>query len=412
MTPPEIALDLLQGFAVIIVMGILAAKLARQLHIPDIILLLLAGMLVGPACLQLVKAPSNTVMSQLIFTAGVAFILFEGGMGLTFKTLRPTLITILLLSTVGVVVSAAVTGLAAGFIWGLPPLVAFLLGAIIAPTDPTSLIPLFNQVKVRVKCRRTLIAESALNDATGAILVLALAGALAHGAAVPAPGTMLLDMLCEAGIGLLVGLLIGYVLVVMVVEDAYRLNLSGSWIHLSPQLMLLGAISAYTIATRFHGSGFMAAFVAGLVLEDVEHDPTLHFVEHLSSLFRTLIFISLGSNIDVRAIWANLGWSCLVVLVFVGVARPLIVWGCALWDRQAQWTTRELLLLTWARPTGVMPAALLGLLASRNLPHFDKIYSVALLAVLFTIVVQASTTQWWARRLGLVVDEVSIPSER
>lgn len=410
MNAAEISLDLLQGLAVMIVTGVLASRLARMLHIPDILLLLLAGALVGPACLKLMAAPTSSAMSQLILTVGVAFILFEGGLTLSFKSLRPTLVTILLLATVGVIGMAAITGLSASLIWGLPPLVALLLGAISAPTDPAVLIPLFHQVHVQEKCRRTLIAESAFNDATGSILALSLAAALAQGGEMSV-AAMGLGMLREAGIGLLVGLLVGYILSVLVLKDAFRLNLFGSWLHLSPQLMLLGAISAYMLAVRNHGNGFMAAFIAGLVLDELEDNPTHHFVENLSSLFRMMIFVSLGSNVNFGMIWANLGWSCVVVLVFLLLARPLVIWLCTLCDRRAKWTFREFVFIAWARPTGVMPAALLGLLASYHLPAYDKIYSVAFLTILVTILLQAGSAGWLARKLDLV-DPPEIPLSR
>lgn len=146
MNGAESALDLLQGLAVLIVTGVVASRLARLLRLPDIILLLLAGALVGPVGLHLLSTPTSALMNQLILTSGVAFILFEGGLGLSFRALRPTLITILVLATLGVVASAALTGLAAGLIWGLPPLLALLLGAVIVPTDPAVLIPLFKQI--------------------------------------------------------------------------------------------------------------------------------------------------------------------------------------------------------------------------------------------------------------------------
>ena len=401
MSGAETALDLLQGLAVLIVTGVVASRAARLLRLPDIILLLLAGALVGPVGLHLLSTPTSSVMSQLILTSGVAFILFEGGLELSFRALRPTLITILVLATLGVLASAALTGMAAGLIWSLPPLLALLLGAVIVPTDPAVLIPLFKQISVRDKCQRTLIAESAFNDATGSILALSLAAALSHGGEL-APMQMLLEMLREAAIGVIIGLGLGYLLKLLVLKDAFRLRLLGSWLHLSPQLMLLGAISAYTLATRAHGNGFMAAFIAGLALEGLEDDSTHHFVENLSALFRMMIFVSLGSNIDFAAIGANLGWSCVIVLIFALIVRPLVIWPSAWLDRRAEWSWRELLFLSWARPTGVMPAALLGLLAAYHLPGYDKIYAVTFLTILVTILGQAATAGWLAQKLALV----------
>lgn len=397
----DTAFALLQSVCIIIIAGVLGAKIAGRLGVPDIILLLLLGMALGPAGLALLHVPPDSVMSQLSLIAGASFILFEGGMQLSMRVLRKTMVTVVLLATVGVLITATAAGLAASLAWGLPLMGALLLGAVVAPTDPAALIPVFSKVKVSEKLKQTVIAESAFNDATGAILALSLAGMLAGGEAVSLGGA-LWDLVREAGVGLLVGVGIGYLLAVLTENGRFKSRPLGLWLELSPQLMLLGAISAYVLATRLHGSGFMAAFVAGLVLEGMDDLPTLHFVENLSALFRTVIFVILGSNVDFATIGANLGWGLLVVFVFVFLARPLTVFACALPDRGAQWTWRELFFICWVRETGVMPAALLGLLAAYKLPEFDKIYTVTFLAILFTIIVQAATTNWWARKLGLV----------
>jgi potassium/hydrogen antiporter len=96
-------------------------------------------------------------------------------------------------------------------------------------------------------------------------------------------------------------------------------------------------------------------------------------------------------------LWPSLG----VMFVFMFIARPLTVFVCALPDRRAVWTWRELLFMCWVRETGVIPAALSGMVAGLGLAHTDEIASVTFMAILLTILIQASTTAYVGRKLGL-----------
>ncbi|NTW06074.1 MAG: sodium:proton antiporter, partial [Peptococcaceae bacterium] len=173
--------ELLITIGSLILIGVLVAKIADIIKIPDVVLFLLVGILVGPSVMSLIDLPGESVANQLILAFGSALILFHGGMSLDLKVLKGVWKTIVFLATIGVIVTAVVTGLAAQYLLGIPFIVALLLASVIAATDPATLIPVFQQVKIRERVSQTVLSESAFNDATGAILTMSLVGIVSTG---------------------------------------------------------------------------------------------------------------------------------------------------------------------------------------------------------------------------------------
>src|SRR5262249_10071866 len=145
----EIAKHVLIACGLILAVGTLTGLVAQKLGIPDVAIFLIAGMLVGPQALGLIDIQANSPLNQFILLFGASYILFDGGASLRFNVLKRVWITILVISTVGVVVTAVITGVAAHYILGVPFIVALLLGATLASTDPATLVPIFRQVKIR-----------------------------------------------------------------------------------------------------------------------------------------------------------------------------------------------------------------------------------------------------------------------
>ena len=145
------------------------------------VVLLAAGALLGPDVAELVDLPLDSVAIQILLTLGVSMILFYGGLGLSFSVLRPVAVGLGLLAVPGVVITAVVTGAVAAVAFDVPIEVGLLIGAVLAPTDPAILIPLFERLRIRPKVVQTIVAESALNDVTGAVLALALASFVIEG---------------------------------------------------------------------------------------------------------------------------------------------------------------------------------------------------------------------------------------
>ncbi|MBR0848501.1 cation:proton antiporter [Bradyrhizobium diazoefficiens] len=406
MTSIELAKETLLSGGLILAIGILTAFVAQKIRVPDVALFLVVGMAVGPAALGLIEVKADSALNQIILLFGASYILFDGGASLRFEVLKQTWITIVVIATIGLVITTAVTGLAAHFVLGIPFVVALLLGATIASTDPATLVPIFRQVKIRDRVAQTVMSESAFNDAMGAIITFGIL-AVATGGGEFSLTSSLLDLLKQSVIGIVGGGVLGYLAAVLIAHE--------KWAFLAeyaPVVTVVAVIGAYLAADGVHSSGFMAVFVFGIVLGNkdsfgfkMEMDEARRLDEYVQAtafIMRVFIFILLGAQVDF-ALMAQYAWGgIVVVLIFMFVARPATVFLCAAPDRRAKWSFNEMLFMCWTRETGVIPAALAGLLTGLQAPGAQMIASVTFIAVLMTILIQAPTTKWLARRLGLL----------
>jgi len=156
----DIAKHVLVEFGEILAIGTLCAFLAQKIKIPDVVTFLLAGMLMGPEVaghllgtdtIGVINIKADSALNQLILIFGSCYILFDGGATLRLKVLKEVWITILVMSTLGVLITTFATGLVAHYVLGVPLIVALLLAATIASTDPATLVPVFKQVKIKAK---------------------------------------------------------------------------------------------------------------------------------------------------------------------------------------------------------------------------------------------------------------------
>lgn len=402
------AQDLTLTVSLILACGLFARLVADLIGLPEIVIMVGFGVLIGPSALDIAEAPIGSVGVELVLTVGVGFILFYGGLSLSLHVLRTVSVGLTLLVLPGVLLTALVTGLAAALVFGLPADAAFLMGAVLAPTDPAILIPLFSRMRIRPKVAQTVIAESAFNDPTGAILALAIAGVVVTGHA--SVTSELVSFVRNLASSAAVGLVVGFVLAATV--SSRRV---GIWRE-SPAIAALVAVAAgYFSLETIDGSGYLGAFIAGLIVGNMDifglemnqrHERELmSFVSSVADIVTMLVFITLGANLPLEDIWKHL-WAGLAVLgVFILVARPLAVLVCTYPDRRAGWTSSEKVFLCWTRETGVVPAALAGILLQTNVPHARLIASVVALAIVATLLTQATTAAWLAGRLGLIEPE-------
>src|SRR6202165_364229 len=142
----EIAKHTLMSCGLILAIGTVTGLLAQKIRIPDVAVFLVVGMLIGPEALGLIDIKADSALNQIVLLFGASYILFDGGASLRFNVLKQVWITIVVLATVGVVITAAVTGIAAHLVFGVPLIVALLVGATLASTDPATLVPIFRQV--------------------------------------------------------------------------------------------------------------------------------------------------------------------------------------------------------------------------------------------------------------------------
>jgi len=403
----ELAKHALLMFGIILAVGTFSGLIARLVRIPDVVVFLLIGMLIGPGVLGLEDIKADSPINQLIMIFGSSYILFDGGASIRLKVLKEVWITIVVIATIGVLITAAITGMAAWYFLGLAPIVALLLGTVVASTDPATLVPVFKQVRIKDRVAQTVMSESAFNDAMGAILTFTVLG-VAMGAGEFSIGDALADLFKQSLLGILIGGVLGYLAAFFISHEKF-----GFLAEFAPVVTLMAVICAYMGADGMHASGFMAVFVFGIMMgnqESLGFKITRHegkqledFVLTTALIMRMFIFILLGTQVDFGLMNQYLLSGIAVVVVFMLVARPVTVFLCALPDRRAKWSFKEMLFMCWTRETGVIPGALAGMLVGMKAPGAQIIASVTFIAILMTILIQATTTKWLAKKLGLLV---------
>ena len=405
----ELAKHALLMFGIILAVGTLSGLLARLTKVPDVVIFLLIGMLIGPSVLGWVNIKADSALNQLIMIFGSSYILFDGGASIRLKVLKEVWITLLTIATLGVLITAAITGAAAYYFLGVSPIVALLLGSVIASTDPATLVPVFKQVRIKERVAQTVMSESAFNDAIGAILTFTVLG-LAMGAGDFSPGAAIADLLKQSLLGIVIGGVLGYLAALLISHEKL-----GFLAEFAPVVSLMAVIAAYMGADGMGSSGFMAVFVFGIMLgnqsslgfkqTEQESHQLEDFVMTTALIMRMFIFILLGTQVNFALMGQYLFAGVAVVAVFMLVARPATVLLCALPDRRAQWSYKEMLFMCWTRETGVIPGALAGLLLGMKAPGADIIAAITFIAILMTILIQATTTKWLARKLDLLTDD-------
>jgi potassium/hydrogen antiporter len=402
----EVAKHTLMSGGVILAVGTVTGFFAAKIKVPDVALFLIVGMLIGPDVLGLVDIKAGSALNQIILLFGASYILFDGGASLRLDVLKTVWITIVVIATVGVLITAAITGLAAHLVFGLPGIVALLLGAALASTDPATLVPIFRQVRIRDRVAQTVMSESAFNDAMGAIVTFGVL-VVAMGTGEFSLTASVVDLVKQSVIGIVAGGALGLLAAALIAHER--------WAFLkeyAPVVTLVAVIGAYFAADGLQASGFMAVFVFGIVIGNkdtfgfkmgaAEQQKLDEYVMTTAFIMRLFIFMLLGAQVDFHLMAQYWFGGVIVVLIFMLVARPVTVFACALPDRRAKWTFNEMLFMCWTRETGVIPAALAGLLLGMKAPGAPIIASVTFIAILMTILIQAPTTKWLGKRLGLL----------
>jgi len=400
---------ILRDLGLILGAGLLSQLIATLIKIPEMVVLVAAGALIGPSMLGIVSNPLNGVGAQLLFNIGVALILFHGGTGISLRVISRTSIGLGLLVLPGVLITAVIVALVVWPVFGVAFPVALLIGAVLASTDPAILIPLFDRLKLRPKVSQTVIAESAFNDVTGTVLTLTLVG-VAEAGSLTLSGPAL-EFGRELVLGSVMGVVAGLILCYAISSTAR----SGIWDE-SPGVAILAVIVLGYFSTEYlGGSAYLATFVMGLIIGNMdllglghhdEHATLLEgFLGQAAEIATLLVFVTLGLNLPFDALSEYFLGGLLVMVVFIFVARPITVLACLLPDRRGAWTKEEIAFISWCRETGVIPAAVASLLLARGVEGAEIAVSLVALAVCVTLLLQATTAGYLAKKLGILDTE-------
>jgi potassium/hydrogen antiporter len=398
----------LRDFGLVLGAGLVSQLIATFLRIPEMIVLVAVGALIGPSVLDIVENPLGGVGAQLIFTLGVSMILFHGGVGISLRVISQTAVGLGLLVLPGVVITALIVAVVVAPIFGVSLLVAFMIGAVLASTDPAIVIPLFERLGLRPKVSQTVIAESAFNDVTGTVLTLTLVDVV-ESAHFTVSGPVF-EFFKELALGAVVGVGAGLLLAYALASTAR----AGIWDE-SPGVAILAVVAlVYFSSETLGGSAYLAAFVMGLIVGNMDEFKLSQHEEHarmlegfagqVAEIAVLLVFVTLGINLPFDALGEYFLGGLVVMAVFIFVARPVTVLACLLPDRRGRWRRNEIIFLSWCRYTGVIPAAVASILLARGVEGAEIAVSLVALAVCATLLLQATTAGYVARRLDLLED--------
>ena len=400
----DLTISLLIGSAVLLV-AVAAVRISARSGVPSLLLFLAIGLAIGEAGLGI--RFDSAPLTQVLGYAALILILAEGGLTTRWSGIRHSVAPAAVLSTVGVAVSVLVVAVAARYVLDLSWTVALLVGAILTSTDAAAVFSVLRTVPLPRRLSGMLEAESGFHDAPVVILVVSLAAQSVPGAQSHPWWMLLLDAVVELVGGALIGLVLGRI------GGLALRRVAGA----SSGLFSIGVIAltvlAYAVASTVHMSGFIACYLAALVLGNMglPHRPAVHgFSSALGSLAQIGLFVLLGLLAAPFRLAAQV-WVALVVgLVLLLVARPLSVL-ISLTPFRIPW--RDQVFLSWAGLRGAVPVVLATVPATLGSAGTEWIFDLVFVLVVIFTIVQAPTLPWVARRLGLTesVQQVELSLE-
>jgi cell volume regulation protein A len=380
--------------------GVGASLLATRVRVPGLVLFLALGMLLGSDGLGLIEF-GDYRLARTIGIIALALILFEGGLTSGLIEIRPVLGPAAALALVGTLITAAIAGVVATALFDFTLLEGLLLGAVLSSTDGAAIFALLRNSTLRRKLARTLEGESGFNDPIAVLLVIGFIDWLEKpGYGV---GDMAILLVRQLGIGLAVGLGVGW-LAVRAFQRA-QLNTAG----LYPVASLATAALAFGAADALHGSGFLAVYLAGLALGSANvpaKQTTTNFHEGLSWVAQIAMFLTLGLLVFPSQLGSVALEGTVLALVVVLVARPVAAFVST---APFGFSVAERTVLGWAGLRGAVPVVLATFPVIAEVPHSVEFFNIVFFAVLLSTLLQGTTFEPFARRLGLTTNEPALP---
>ncbi|MFH9014866.1 potassium/proton antiporter [Streptomyces sp. NPDC017943] len=385
--------QLLLVCSLVLLVAVAAVRISSRSGLPSLLVYLGIGVAMGQDGVGDIHF-DNAELTQVIGYAALVVILAEGGLGTKWKEIEPVMPAATALALAGVAVSVGVTASAAHYLVGLEWRQALIIGAVVSSTDAAAVFSVLRKIPLPARVKGTLEAESGFNDAPVVILVVSLstAGPVEHWYVLL--GEILLELAIGAAIGLAVGWLGSWGL------RHVALPASG----LYPIAVMAIAVVAYAAGALAHGSGFLAVYLAAMVMGNARlpHWPaTRGFADGLGWLAQIGMFVMLGLLVTPHELGDDIVPALVIGLVLTMVARPLGVFAC-LTPFRVPW--RESALMSWAGLRGAVPIILATIPMVKGVTGSDRIFNIVFVLVVVYTLVQGPTLPWLGRTLRLGED--------
>jgi cell volume regulation protein A len=381
--------------------ALLASLVAGRLRVPGLLVFLAVGMIAGSDVTGWISF-NDYGLAQDVGVVALALILFEGGLSSGWPEIRPVIGSALGLATIGTAVTAVVTGLAASALLDLPVLEGLLLGSIVASTDGAAVFALLRGSTLRRRLARTLEGEAGMNDPVAILLVLGFIEWIQR----PEFGVVDLASLFiqQLGIGAAVGLGVG----AAALAALQRLRLASAGLYPVASLAVAGV--AFGGAEVLHGSGFLAVYLAGLVLGSAPSPARrtiTTFHQGMGWVAQLALFLTLGLLVFPTQLGPVATDGLLLALLLLVVARPAgVLAGTAL----ARFSLPERLTLSWAGLRGGVPVVLATFPVLEGLPNSLEFFNIVFFSVLVSTLLQGTTFETVARSLRVTTQEAALPA--
>ncbi|MGY1498491.1 potassium/proton antiporter [Streptomyces sp. QTS52] len=382
--------QLLLVCSLVLLIAVAAVRISSRSGLPSLLVYLGIGVAMGQDGIGDIHF-DNAELTQVIGYAALVVILAEGGLATKWKEIRPALPAASALALAGVAVSVGITAAAAHYLIGLEWRQAFIIGAVVSSTDAAAVFSVLRKIPLPARVTGTLEAESGFNDAPVVILVVSLstAGPVEHWYTLL--GVIVLELAIGAAIGITVGWLGAWGL------RHVALPASG----LYPIAVMAIAVTAYAAGALAHGSGFLAVYLAAMVLGNAKlpHWPaTRGFADGLGWIAQIGMFVLLGLQVTPHEMGDDI-WPALVIgLALTMVARPLSV-IVSLTPFRVPW--QEQTLMSWAGLRGAVPIILATIPMVSGVEDSRRIFNIVFVLVVVYTLVQGPTLPWLARKLHL-----------
>jgi len=371
-----------------VMLALIAAKAAERYPLPAPALFLLVALAI-PVALPHIQTVKR------IGVVAVILILFDGGMHIGWRRFRRAVVPIAVLGTVGTLTTGVLVAVGAHYLIGFSWTIAGVLGAALAPTDPAVMFSILGDKEIGGNTGTILEGEAGMNDPVGIALLIGMVEfATTDGASV---WSIVREFLLEMTIGLAVGL-VGTALLVFFMR---RVRLPSEGLYPLRTLAAAGVI--YGLAALAHGSGFLAVFIAGLMLSelDVPYKRQIErFHTALASLAEIVVFVALGLTVNVGQLFDEGVWldGLLLAVALAFVARPV---GLAPLLAPMRLRLGEKLFIAWGGLKGAVPILLAAFAILADVHDARRVYEIVFVVVLFSVVVQGATVPFAASRLGV-----------
>lgn len=385
--------------AALLGLSVIASKASGLFGIPVLVLFLAIGMLAGadgPGRIYF----DDARLSQSVGIVAMSFILFSGGLDTSWPRVRPVAVKGLVMATVGVLITAALIAVFAIAFLQFSLLEGFLLGAVISSTDAAAVFGVLRTREVRLAgdLEPLIEFESASNDPMAVFLTVGVISLITT------PGASVLDLAPMFALQMALGAGLGYAIgrgAVWVI-NRLRLNADGLYVIATITVVLL----AYGATTVVGGNGFLAVYLAGIVMGNSEfiHRRSLtRFHDGLAWIAQIAMFLTLGLLVFPSQLIPLAGVALLMSAFLIFVARPLAVFIGLSWARMK---LRELLLVSWVGLRGAAPIIMATFPLVAGIGAAGAIFNLVFFVVLTSVLIQGTTVSFVARRLGLSVEPV------